>query len=173
MAVATTTIDGKVLDVDGSSAGPGSIRIAPLPQGGTVDDGGTTQVVGAVGLVAIATDGSVGFQLIPTNLITSPGGGATIYRFDFETTSAKWTAYYELLDSAGDPVNIGALDRVGAPEQAIGWRLRHFTLATRPALTLNNSSRPYVIDDPPFPSWVEIIESDGSGGFGWVNLGGL
>ena len=96
-----------------------------------------------------------------------------IYKFEYEAGGAKWVSYVELDSAAGSPVNIGGLAIVGAPELAVGWRLRRFTVATRPALILANSGRPYAIDDPPFPSWVEIIESDGVGGFGWVNLGGL
>jgi len=168
VAISTKTVDGKVVGISGAGAGPGSIKVTPLPLGGHVDDAGTEQVVGTIGTFLIAANGDVNFELIPTEAIAAPSGGSTVYKFEYENGGAKWTDYVELFNADTDPINIGDLTRVAAPAPGVGTRWPRYTEATKPAKNASNAGRPYRVKDPGGNEYAEIILEDSVGAFEYV-----
>lgn len=110
MAPALVTIAGKVLGPDGNGIPGGEIRVSLTPPGGSVDDGGTDQVVSGGDLVVpIGSDGSVSFTIIPNTGTGSilPAGSSYRARFrsnDGRTWEDSWT-----IDVAPSSQDIGDL----------------------------------------------------------------
>ncbi len=119
MAVATVTIDGKVVKPDGVGAGGGSIQVA-LSEYGTVDDAGTEQVVAPSKTYVIGADGTVGFEIIP-NANINTASGTSFYRVTYRTGDGDlWTEIWQVATTP-DPQNIGNVTRIVPSTGDPGW----------------------------------------------------
>ena len=112
MPIPTITVQGKVITPDGAGAAGGSIEIvAVLP--GAVNDDTVDHVLGKSFEVMIEDDGSVDFDIIPTDAIVTFSGAAEVYRFTYKIGNDTWTELIGPIVEAGpDPIDIGALARV-------------------------------------------------------------
>lgn len=112
MAVPTINVIGKVVTPSGAGVAGGSLLVRLLHPG-HVDDGGTEQIVGGVERFVIELDGSVDFELVPTDAISTHDGGAAVYKVTFKDTEGdRWTQFW-ILEAAGpDPIDIGDIEVV-------------------------------------------------------------
>lgn len=123
MAVPTINVVGKVVRPDGVGLAGGDLLVK-LIHPGHADDGGTEVVVGAgPRKYVIEVDGSVDFDLIPTDIITSHDGGSSVYKVTFRQTDGNfWVQFWVLLASGDNPIDIGditvvqTIDGVPIPE---------------------------------------------------------
>ena len=110
MPPTTVAIDGKVLLPTGVGAPGGEVRTL-LTVAGSVDDGGTEQLINGFSINPIGPDGTVDFSLVPNDIISTVG--PNYYRAAIRTQDKpdgmpiEWILFWSLLTSDGPTVNIG------------------------------------------------------------------
>jgi len=109
VAIATKNIIGKIVTPDAIGWAGGTIYFS-LSTHGTVDDGGTEQVIAANGITVIQPDGSVNFNLVPNDIIT-PADTVYIMRF-FAPDGSRMVQVWQILNSDSSPIDIGDVTRV-------------------------------------------------------------
>ncbi len=90
MAITTITISGKVVKPNATAAPGGRIDVILAQGSGTVDDGGVEQVVSPSFTAIIGAAGDVSFEIIPTDIITVPEGGAASYLATYHVDGETW-----------------------------------------------------------------------------------
>lgn len=106
----TVAVDGKVLLPSGLGAPGGEVRTL-LTTPGSVDDGGTEQLINGFSINPIGPDGTVAFSLVPNDIITTVG--PNYYRAAIRTLDKpngmpiEWIVYWDLFEADGPTINIG------------------------------------------------------------------
>jgi len=170
MAINTVAVGGKVLTPAGVAAAGGRIVIDLVPAGGSVDDSGTEQVIAPQQLVVIGADGSVNFQLIPTDLIAAPLGGLSFYRATYDVNGVRWVHFWDgPLSTGADPIDIGDIEVT----QVLGGLLVFPgppLLSADPPLTEANRGRHWRVQLAGYPEMERVILKDADGNLTYVTV---
>jgi len=108
MPVPTRTIQGKVLIPSGAGA-VGGLLVITLSREGKVSDGVTNHKAAGMVKIAVGTDGTVAFALIPNDAITPAG---TFYQVAGRLPDGfAWRDSWDI-PSGGTPLDIGAIPSI-------------------------------------------------------------
>ena len=167
MATEQTTIQGTIYDPTGNPVAGGEIRLQ-LSQPATAPDTVTSNNERVAGkeTVAIGSDGSVNFTLVPNDVMDPTG---VVYIAIFELPDGtSWKEVWSI-GRAPDPLQIGDITRVTGPsaDALIG------ALAAVTALPIPSASwhrKVLILTTPGEPDLAVICLSDGNGNYGWSEL---
>ena len=159
MPVPTRTIQGKVLLPSGAAVQGGSI-VCLLSEDGSVLDGSTSHKATRKMTVAVGTDGTVNFSLIPNDAITPTG---TFYAVTGKLPNGdEWKDFWDI-PSGATPLDIGAVPAYSPPAAPPGG-----AVTVLPAASAFWDGRVLRVNPTDgSPSHLAVCLPNGAGGYNW------